>query len=248
MKVALISDVHANLPALEAVLAHVNEQSIDTVWNLGDLVGFGAYPDEVVQLLRSECVLATSGEYDRRVLRFQRKQDKWRRKRPKVEYVALRWAHDHLSKKSRKYLRFLSREERVTVKGHRILLTHGCPDRSKKPVDADTAEKELRKLAQEAEADIVLCGHSHLPLARQADDVWFVNPGSAGMGSGGDPRVSYCVLEISAEELEVQPFRIDYDVDRLVAALRKEKLPDSIARMFLDGQDLDAMIASGKGS
>ena len=248
MKVALISDVHANLPALEAILPHASEQGVDAVWNLGDLVGFGAYPDEVVQLLRSECVLATSGEYDRRVLRFQRKQDKWRRKRPRVEYVALRWAHDHLSKKSRKYLRFLSREERLTVKGHRIVLTHACPDRSKKPVDADTAEKELRKLAQEAEADIVLCGHSHLPLARQAGDVCFVNPGSAGMGFGGDPRVCYSVLEFSSGGLEVHPFRVEYDVDQLVAALDQEKLPDSIAQMFLDGQDLDAMIASGRES
>lgn len=248
MKVALISDVHANLPALEAVLAHASEQSVDAVWNLGDLVGFGAYPDEVVQLLRSESVLATSGEYDRRVLRFQRKQDKWRRKRPRVEYVALRWAHDHLSKKSRKYLRFLSREERVTVKGHHILLTHGCSDSAKRAVDADTTKRELRKLAQEAEADIVLCGHSHTPSAVKTDGTWFVNPGSTGLGFGGDPRVSYCVLEISADGLEVHPFRVEYDVDRLVAALRQEKLPDPIAQMFMDGQDLNSMIALGKDS
>jgi putative phosphoesterase len=242
MKVALISDVHANLPALEAVLAHAGEQGVDVVWNLGDLVGYGAYPDEVVQLASEQCALATCGEYDRRVLRFQRKQNKWRRKKPKVEYVALRWVHDHLSKKSRKYLRFLSKEERVTVKGHHCLLTHRCADSSKQPVDKDTAQKELRKLASEAEADILLCGHSHKPSAVRAHDTWFVNPGSAGMGSGGDSRVSYAVLELSSGGLEVHPFRVEYDVDRLVAALRREKLPEPIAKMYLNGQDLDTMI------
>jgi putative phosphoesterase len=248
MKVALVSDVHANLPALEAVLAHASEQGVDVVWNLGDMVGFGAYPEEVIQLLRAESVLATSGEYDRRVLRFQQKQEKWRRKRVRVEYIALRWARERLSKKSRKYLRFLSREERVTVKGHHILLTHGCPDSGKKLIDADTTEKELRRLAQEAEADIILCGHSHQPLARHADDTWFVNPGAAGIGSGGDPRVSYAVLKISADGLEVHPFQVEYDVARLVGALRQAGLPEAMARMFLEGQDLDAMLASADES
>jgi putative phosphoesterase len=248
MKVALISDVHANLPALEAVLAHASKQGVDVVWNLGDLVGYGAYPNEVVQLVSEECALATSGEYDRRVLRFQDKRDKWRRKRPKVEYVALRWAHDRLSKTSRKYLRFLSREERVTVKGHHFLLTHSCTDSSMQSIDEDTVEKELRKLAREAEADILLCGHSHKPSAARAHDTWFVNPGSAGMGSGGDTRVSYAVLEISSRELEVHQFSVEYNVDRLVAALRESELPEPIAQMYLDGQDLDQLLVAGQES
>jgi predicted phosphodiesterase len=134
MKVALIGDIHANLPALEAVLAHIQEQGLERIWNVGDFVGYGAFPDEVVQCFRTvqrqreADVLSIVGNYDLKVLEFKKNKDKWRKKKHPDKYLAFKWTYENLSKKSRKYLRFLSQQIRVKAKGQRVLLVHGSPD------------------------------------------------------------------------------------------------------------------------
>jgi putative phosphoesterase len=251
MKVALIGDIHANLPALEAVLTHIHEQDIEKVWNVGDFVGYGAFPDEVVQLfrtaqrLRNEDVLSIVGNYDLKVLQFKQKKAKWRKKKHPQKYLAFKWAYENLSKKNRKYLRFLSQEIRMKVKGYRILLTHGSPASNSEHLTPDTPSKRLRELAKMAQADIIICGHSHQPFARQVGDVWFINTGSVGRPDDGDPRACYAVLEIKSDQIQVQHHRIESDVERTVAAIRKHNLPESFAQMFLQGRGLDAVLDSG---
>ena len=152
----------------------------------------------------------------------------------------------NLSKKNRKYLRFLSQEIRLKAKGRRILLTHGSPASDDEHLTPDTPEEHLRELAQMAKADIVVCGHSHQPFARQVDDVWFINTGSVGRADDGDPRASYAILEIDAKQIQVQHHRVAYDVDRTVAAIREHELPEAFAQMFLQGRSLDAVMQSAE--
>jgi putative phosphoesterase len=239
MKVALIGDVHANLPALEAVLAHAHEQGVEAIWHVGDFVGYGAFPNQVVQRLRKENVLSIVGNYDLKVLQFKKKGDKWRRKKQRDKYLAFKWAYESLSKKNRKYLRFLSQEMRMKVKGKRILLTHGSPASNEEHLTSDTPEKRLRKLAQMAKTDVIICGHSHQPFARQVDGVWFINTGSVGRPDDGDPRACYAILQIESENLQVRHHRIEYDVERAVAAIREHELPEVFAQMILQGRNLD---------
>lgn len=242
MKIALIGDIHANLPALEAVLAHACEQGIRRVWNVGDIVGYGPFPDEVVQLLRKdEDIVSILGNYDRKVLRFKKKQEKWEKSKDPGKYLAFEWAYEHLSKKNRKYLRFLSREIKMKLRGHRILLTHGSPASDEELLFPDTPDERLRELAQMTKADVVVVGHSHYPFARQVDDVWFINTGSVGRPDDGDPRACYAVLRFQGDEMQVQHHRVEYDVDRTVAAIREHNLPDTFAQMFLQGRNLDAV-------
>jgi putative phosphoesterase len=244
MRVALIGDVHANLPALEAVLAHIEEQGIDKIWNVGDFVGYGAFPDEVVRLFRKretneENVLSIVGNYDLKVLKFKKKKKKWQRKKDPDKYLAFEWAYENLSKKSRKYLRFLSQEIRLKVKGKRILLTHGSPASIEEPLTPETPEKRLRELAQTAKADVIICGHSHQPFVREVDGVWFINPGSVGRPDDGDPRACYAILDIGSEGIAVEHYRVEYDVARAVAAVRESELPEVFAQMILQGRPLD---------
>jgi len=250
MKVALIGDIHANLPALEAVLAHIQEQGIEKIWNVGDFVGYGAFPDEVVQLfrtaqhLRNENVLNIVGNYDLQVLEFKQKKAKWRKKKHPQKYLAFQWAYENLSKKNRKYLRFLSQEIRMKVKGYRILLTHGSPASNDEHLTPETPKKRLRELAKLAKADIVICGHSHQPFAQQVDDVWFINTGSVGRPDDGDPRACYAILEIESDKIQVQHYRVEYDVERAVAAIREHELPETFAQMLLQGRNLDVVLES----
>ncbi len=247
MKVALIGDIHANLPALEAVLAHIHEQGLTKIWNVGDFVGYGAFPDEVVQRLRKTdafSIISIVGNYDLKVLQFKQKKAKWRKKKHPQKYLAFKWAYENLSKKSRKYLRFLSQEIRMKVKGYHILLTHGSPASNSEHLTPETPEKRLRELAQTAKADIIICGHSHQPFARQVDGVWFINTGSVGRPDDGDPRACYAILEIESDKIQVQHYRVEYDVERAVAAIRERKLPEPFAQMLLQGRNLDAVLES----
>ena len=244
MKIALTADIHGNLPALEAVLEHARLEGARAIWCLGDFVGYGPFPEEVVQHIQQEYVLSTIGEFDRRVLHFKRRRDKWRRSKSMEEYLALEWAYERLSKVSRKYLRFLSREMRLTLRYKRVLLSHDTPDLASEPLILQSSDEDLRQLAVDAQADLIGVGHSHQAFARFVEGVWFVNPGSVGLPMDGDPRASYATLEFGPESIEVQHYRVDYDVERVLAALRQHDLPSSYDRLFADGLDLETILTA----
>ena len=132
----------------------------------------------------------------------------------------------------------------MKVKGHRILLTHGSPASNSEHLTPATPEERLRELAQTAKADVIICGHSHQPFARQVDGVWFINTGSVGRPDDGDPRACYAILEIESDKIQVQHYRVEYDVERAVAAIRERKLPELFAQMLLQGRNLDAVLES----
>ena len=90
---------------------------------------------------------------------------------------------------------------------------------------------------------MIICGHSHRPFVRQVDGVWFINTGSVGRPDDGDPRACYAILEIDSESIQVQHYRLEYDVERAVAAIRENELPEAFAQMLLQGRDLDTVLA-----
>lgn len=243
MQVALIGDVHANLPALEAVLADAETRGVEAVWNVGDFLGYGAFPDEVVQRLQEPGVVSIVGNYDLKVLKFPKKKAKWKKTKQRQKFRAFRWAHEHLSKASRKVLRSLPREVRLEIEGWRVLLTHASPASNTEPLTPDTPDGRLRELGQLAEADLVVCGHSHVPFAREVDGVWFINTGSVGRPDDGDPRAAYAVLRLAPGRLEVEHHRIEYDAERAAAAIRARGLPEAFAQMVLQGKSLDGLEA-----
>ena len=242
MKVALLGDIHGNLPALEAVLQHARQQRVEAIWNIGDFVGYGPFPEEVVQLIRQEGALSITGNYDLKVLRFPEKEKKWRESKRPEKFLAFQWAYEHLSQSSLEYLRSLPEEIRLEVDGKHILLTHGSPASNKEPLTPQTPRPRLQELAKLAQADIVICGHSHQPFNRHVDGVWFINTGTVGRPDDGDYRAGYAVLTLSGGSSEVRHYRIEYDVGRAIAAVRCFGLPESFVQMLLQGRDLDGVL------
>lgn len=241
MKVALIGDVHANLPALEAVLADAQQRGVEAVWNLGDFVGYGAFPDEVVQRLQQEGALSIIGNYDVKVLKVKKKRKKWQHSKPPEKWFAFNWAYDNLSKSSRDYLKSLPKERRLEIADKRVLLTHGSPASSEEYVDSNTPEERLRGLAEMAEADIVICGHSHRAFKQKVEGVWFINTGSVGRPDDGDPRACYAIMQLRPRFFQLRHYRPEYDVEETVAAIRERGLPEAFAQMILQGRSLDAV-------
>lgn len=239
MSYVLLGDVHANLPALEAVFEHAARRGAREVWNVGDWVGYNAFPNEVVERLRRAGAISIVGNYDLKVLKFPRKEAAWRQKKRPEKFLAFGWAYRNLSPESRDYLGSLPHQRRLEAEGRRVLLVHGSPASIDEHLYRDTPEERMRELADMAQADLVVCGHSHRPFQRRVGGVLFVNTGSVGRQDDGDPRATYATLEIAGDRLEVEHHRVEYDVESAVEAIRRHGLPDDFAEMMRRGRKLD---------
>jgi len=239
VKIAVLGDIHGNLPALEAVLRNARQRRADAVWCLGDLVGYGPFPDEVVALVREGFLLSIRGNYDSKVLRVPSRDPAWFREKGEEKAQSFAWAWEHLSACSREYLSALPETLRLTVAGHRVLLVHGSPASPREHLAPDTPGERLAALAEECGADVVLCAHSHIPFARRGGRTLFINPGSVGRPDDGDPRASYALVTFRRHGVEPTFHRLDYDVERCVEAVRAQELPEEFVRIFREGRSLD---------
>jgi putative phosphoesterase len=235
MKIALISDIHANLPALQAVLKHAITQEVSTVWALGDYLGYGAFPNEVIRLLVQVNALCIIGNYDQKVLGFDEKYINF--KAP-IKYTSFSWTYAHLNNYSRLFLESLPNQRIITKKNRDFLLVHGSPTSVDDYITPDTDEWILNEYAQLSSADYILCGHSHIPFTRHIGNKWFINPGSVGMVEDLNPKASYMILEITKKQVSIFHFRIAYDVNRAVRGIKEAGLPDEFAIMVQEGISL----------
>lgn len=239
MRIALISDIHANLPALEAVLAHADSMGVKVFWCLGDYVHFNAFPQEVVKKMRKLKPVSIHGNIDSIILEMKEplKQTPFEELSP--EMTPLGWSYRQLSKKSRKFLRNLPDNIKIKVKGHRFLLVHGSPAANDDPIYVNTPDERLAELAKMTRAGIILCGHTHRPFIRGVNGIQFINPGSVGRPIDQDPRASYAVLNIKKDAVGVEFYRVKFDVALAVKAIRDAGLPEQYALLVKAGISVD---------
>jgi putative phosphoesterase len=241
MKFAVIADIHANLPALEKVLGHIKREEVRDIWNLGDFVGYGAFPNEVIKSIRDRGAISIAGNYDTKTLNIRKKSKKWQRNKMPEKLLAFRWAYENLSKENRKYLRKLPLELTLEIAENRFLLTHGSPESSEDHLTSTTTDERLQEIAQYTHVDVILCGHSHQPFARHVHNTWFINPGSVGRPDDGDPRASYAIINFKSGKFDIVHYRLEYDIERAAAGIRQRGLPESFAQMIIQGYDLNTI-------
>ena len=128
MKITLISDIHGNLPALQAVLRHARARgAAQTILNLGDSVGYGPFPDEVIQTIQGAAFINIIGNYDAYVLNKTMRKEKWKRVKTDNKRAMFAWTYAALSKKSRRYLESLPEQRKIKLEGIKLRLVHGSP-------------------------------------------------------------------------------------------------------------------------
>jgi putative phosphoesterase len=237
---AVVSDVHGNLPALEAVLADCDKQSVDRVWNLGDFVGYVPFPNEVIELLRKRCQTSIIGNYDLKVLSFTENSAKWKIKKSDEKYISFKWNSMALTKESRRYLEGLPKTKRLEVGGVSVLLTHGSQASEEEGLIADTPAERLRELAKMAGTDVVLCGHTHKPMIRREGRVLFVNAGSVGRPEG-DRRATYAILRFANGRVRADHRLVEYDIEQSAEAIRAAKLPEGYIDVITEAASLDTL-------
>ena len=207
-RVAILTDVHGNLPALEAVLAEVDRLGIAAIYCCGDIVGYGPWPNETGELLRARGIPSLLGNVDADALSFPQDRRRLKKHRHPDKYRSLQFTAGVLSEASRRFLEELPARLEVEIAGRKILLVHGSPEGNRDSVRPDVTSEVLAAWLDQAQAAAIVCGHTHLPFVRSVDGRLFVNAGTAGRPSDGDPRVSFAVLtvgpKLSAEILSAR--------------------------------------------
>ncbi len=236
MNYAIFSDVHGNLPALEAVLSDIEGQGVDKILHCGDLVGYGPYPNEVINLIRTKGIAGVMGNYDEGV-GFERDDcgcayiDETQRL---LGHRSLDWTKTHITRENKEFLRTLPRELRFSQGAFKILLTHGSPRRINEYLYEDRPVKTFNRLLQAGGCNLLVCGHTHLPYHKVIGDKHVVNVGSLGKPKDGDPRAAYALLTL-AKDLSVGFRRVQYDVERMASAIEASELPHEYSEMIRRG-------------
>ena len=243
---ALLSDVHANLPALEAVLKHIGTDGrIAETYHLGDLVGYAPWPDETVSLIHEAGIAGVAGNYDSTVA-LDYGHCGCRYEDPKQEassHVSFEWTKRHSSTRTKRLLGRLP--FRVDVRPHgghgsgpTLILVHGTPTLNTVYWTEDRPDSFCTKMAELAGAkrgDVIAFGHTHKPWHRVVQGIHFVNTGSVGRPKDGDWRAGYVVLEFGRDEPTILFERVEYDVDAAMNGIRNSDLPDDFADYLRTG-------------
>jgi predicted phosphodiesterase len=227
---AVFSDVHGNLPGLEAILADLEARGVTDVLCLGDLVGYGPFPNEVAALVRDRAIPCVMGNYDQGI-GFS-KDDcgcVYTTDLQRAEGAAsLTWTDDVTTDETRAYLRSLEDRFVLETPAGELLAVHGSPRRINEYLFEDRTESALARMAEQDPYRAILFGHTHVPYAREVPhgvagaSTLFVNVGSGGRPRDGDWRVCYAVLDpaaLTAGRPAVEFVRVPYDYERLQEAL-----------------------------
>ena len=241
MRVALLADIHANLPALEAVLADLAKRpGIDGIYHLGDLVGYAPWPNEVVALLQQRAISGIAGNYDSTVA-SDYKHCGCRYEDPRQEelsHVSFGWTRAHVTPETKRALGALPfRLDLRSTGGHlagpRLILVHGTPVLNTVYWTADRPNSFCTEMAAAAGAragDAIAFGHTHVPWQRSVEDISFINAGSVGRPKDGDWRACYALVDFARERATAVEFvRVEYDVERAAAGIRASGLPSEFA-------------------
>ncbi len=253
MKIALFSDIHANLPALEAFFKDVETHNADAIYCLGDLVGYNIWPNEVINEIRSRKIPTLFGNYDLGIgqngndcgCAYKTDEDK------AMGAVSIAYTNQIIGESERAYLRTLPAHIRLDYRFNdekiSLLLVHGSPRKVNEYLFEDREENSLRRIMEQSDAHIMCFGHTHQPWHRviKSDDQQHrhaVNLGSVGKPKDGSPLGCYVLLEMDEksslkhpESIRVEFIRFQYDVEKAAKAVENSPLPDDYAEMLRRG-------------
>jgi putative phosphoesterase len=223
-RVAVITDIHANLPALEACRDAIRAIGVDCVYCGGDLVGYGPHPNEVCALIEKRGIPTVHGNYDYAIARdladcgcaYVTQHDR------ELGQRSVEWTLAHTGKAAKDFMRGLPFDLRFRLGKRQVRLVHGSPRKVNEYLFEDKPQRTFERIAALADCDVLVFGHTHKPWVHSYGGVLFVNCGSVGKPKDGDPRAAFALLEADSDgNVEASIERVPYDaaaVAREVAA------------------------------
>lgn len=230
-RVAVITDIHANLPALQAALARIDELGIEEVYCGGDLVGYGPHPNEVVALIAGRGIPTIYGNYDYAIARdlddcgcaYITPHDR------ELGQRSVEWTLANTDQAAKDFMHDLPFDLRFTIDERQVHLVHGSPRKVNEYLFEDKPDSLYHRLAAAEDADTLVFGHTHKPWVREHAGVLFVNCGSVGKPKDGDPRGAFAILEPNGAALDVTIERVAYDAAAVAEQVREAGLPGEFA-------------------
>ena len=256
MRIALFSDIHANLPALEACLKNIEEQKPDAIYCLGDLVGYNIWANEVINEIRRRGIPTIAGNYDQGIglmsddcgCAYKEEHEK------DMGKISIGFTNSIVKPGEREYLRTLPAHIKVEFQLNNdkfnLLLVHGSPRKINEYLFEDRDEKSMLRIMEGADAYIMCLGHTHKPYHRilpteQTENIHYrhaINIGSVGKPKDDNPKGCYVMLTINAdssitnkEAVQVEFIRFDYDIEKAAKAVEDSPLPNEYADMLRRG-------------
>ena len=234
MKIALFSDIHANLPAFEAMLQDMDSRHPDAVYCLGDLIGYNIWPNEVIAEIRKRGIATLMGNHDLKVKGL---------KANITEASGKNYAYHLVDAVHLDYLGTLPSHIRLEYPDLNILMVHGSPTKVDEYVLEDMDQNLVLNMMQQAGADVLIGGHSHKPYHRViADEDQYrhvINIGSVGKPKDGNPKGCYVLLTLNQNSsrmdknsIEVEFIRFEYDIEKAASAILNSPLPHELADML----------------
>lgn len=245
-QITIFGDIHGNLPALEAVFADLKVRGLDhadQLYCLGDLVGYGTFPNEVIEFIRERNIPTIMGNYDQGV--GNSSDDCGCAYKTEVEQKrgeqSIAWTNAHTTDEHKAYLRTLV--DRIPVQlGHlKVLLVHGSPRKINEYLYEDRPDASFERILDSVDVDVLVCGHTHLPYHKVlSSGRHVINAGSVGKPKDDNPDACYIKLLADGTDLAVEFIRVKYNVEQAAQAIEATKMPDvmphEFAQMLRDGR------------
>jgi putative phosphoesterase len=233
--VAVITDLHANLLALQAALGRIEQLGIERVYCGGDLVGYGPHPNEVCALIEERDIPTIYGNYDYAIGRdledcgcaYVDRHDR------ELGQQSVTWTLSHTDQRSKDFMRALPFDLRFDLTADRVRLVHGSPRKVNEYLFEDKPARTFERIAADADCDVLVFGHTHTPWVHEYGGVLFVNCGSVGKPKDGDPRAAFAILEPEGGRAAVRIERIEYDAAEVAREVATAGLPVEYAEKLV---------------
>jgi putative phosphoesterase len=237
MKIALFSDIHANLPAFDAFLKDLDSRKPDAVYCLGDLVGYNVWPNEIISEIRKRNIATLVGNHDLKVKAIAHITNE------ELAETGKDYAYHIIDPENRAYLLTLPSHIKLEFKLNgqnlNVLMAHGSPRSVDEYVLEDTDSEYVTELMNESGANILCVGHSHKPYHRIiSKDKQVINLGSVGKPKDGNPQGCYVLLSIDDDAIDpvkMEFIRFDYDIQKAAKGIEASPLPDEFAERLRKG-------------
>jgi len=237
-RVAVITDIHANLPALQAVLDRIEELRVDALYCGGDLVGYGPHPTEVCALVEQRSIPTIYGNYDYAIGRdltdcgcaYLTEHDR------ELGRQSVAWTLAHTERHAKEFMRELPFDLRFALGEQRVRLVHGSPRKVNEYLFEDKPARTFERIAAGADCAVLVFGHTHKPWIHSYGEVLFVNCGSVGKPKDGDQRAAFALLELDANgAARASVVRVAYDAAAVSRQVLAAGLPGEYAEKLVSG-------------
>jgi predicted phosphodiesterase len=237
MLIAFMSDIHGNLPALEAAVADAKAHGAEQIIMAGDITGYGPMPDGVCNALKKWRIPAIVGNYDQKVIDVLKHGTSATEGMKKKKREILLWTVEHIGTRNRRYLSGLPDHlDLQLASGQMLLVIHGSPISTDDAIYPSITRQGLEAKLGDGHPDILVCGHTHIPFVKHVGGILVVNCSSTGHPVDGDPRPAYALIQTTrGGASRGHIIRFDYDKDRTVKALEKTLLPKGLRKDFSEG-------------